>query len=92
MPKRAQPAVKISAVRRRWLNQQVMSGRFATLDDAIDFCVRRAAELDAAEAEFDRLIAEGDQGPFERVNAAWWSRLRAESDTRQRARTRRKSA
>jgi Arc/MetJ-type ribon-helix-helix transcriptional regulator len=89
-PEKAPP--KLTAARRRWVNEQIAAGRFTDESEAINFCVQQAARLDAAQREFDRLIAEGDKGPFERVDAEWWSRLRADSDARRRARTRRKSA
>lgn len=78
MPSAKNSTPNLSAARRRWLKQQVSSGRFASIDEALDFCVRQTAELDAAQAEFDRLIAKGDKGPFDRVDTAWWSRLRAD--------------
>ncbi|HMN42211.1 MAG TPA: hypothetical protein PKE29_15305 [Phycisphaerales bacterium] len=92
MSRSAKPSPRLSPARQRWLNKQVSTGRFASLDEALDFCIRQTAELDAAQAEFDKLIAEGDKGPFERVGAAWWSRFRAETAARRAARPRRKSA
>lgn len=83
---------RLSPARKRWLNKQIASGRFASLDEALDFCVGRTAQVDSAQAEFDRLITEGDKGPFERADDQWWARLRADSDARRRGRARRKSA
>lgn len=92
MPRPSKASPKVAPARKRWLTKQVSSGRFVSLDEALDFCVRRAAELDAAQAEFDRLIAEGDKGPFERVDDRWWARFKAETAARRIARSRRKSA
>ena len=92
MPRPTDPTPKLSPARRRWLNKQVSTGRFSSVSAALDYCVQQAAKVDAAQAEFDRLIAEGDAGPFERVNDAWWASVRAESDARRRTRARRKSA
>ena len=82
---------KLAAARRKWLSEQVSKGRFTDIDEALNFCVGQAVRVEAAQAEFERAIAEGDKGPFERVDDAWWAGLRAETAAA-RTRSRRRSA
>lgn len=92
MKRPAKSPLKLLPTRKRWLNTQVASGRFADLSEALNFCVRQAARIESTREEFDRAIAEGDKGPFERVDDAWWARLRAETAATRAARSRRRSA
>jgi hypothetical protein len=92
MPRKPAAALPISAARRRWLERQVASGRFTSIEHAMDYCDDQARRLDAARAAFDARIAEGDAGPFEPADAQWWAAVRAEARSAARPKSRRKSA
>jgi Arc/MetJ-type ribon-helix-helix transcriptional regulator len=73
---------------RRWLEAQVASGRFRTVDDALRFCVDQASAIDREKARIDGLLIEAADSPAEDVDERWWAGLRREAAARARARRR----
>lgn len=92
MPQPANSNFRLAPARRRWLNQQIQTGRFNDLTEAIDFHLREAARLEAVRHDFEKSIEDAEKGPYERADEAWWADLRREAITRHKTRARRKSA
>ncbi|HVU64696.1 MAG TPA: hypothetical protein VHC70_12020 [Phycisphaerales bacterium] len=92
MARSTSKGLRLSPARRRQLRAMVASGRFASLNEALDYCVRQGAKVEAARTDLASSLREAERGPYERGDEAWWDRLRSDVTAQRRGRSRRKSA
>ncbi len=79
--------VSLTAELERFLNEQVRSGRYSSLEEAVGKAVELLKEMDEAESRLEKLLEEAENsGPPTEMTAQDWADIESEGLKRIRSR------